>query len=82
MRLYLLIYRTSFYENKKIVIKFKNVEVNLIQSMSVPYTCTHNSWIEAINGQFKDFIKKDSPEILDGLQIVLNKFVHYNNAKI
>ncbi len=57
----------------------KTVEMNLIPSMSAPYTYTHNPWIETLNGQFKDFIKKDNPKTLDELQIVLNKFVYYNN---
>ncbi len=57
----------------------KTAEMNLIPSMSAPYTCTHNPWIETLNGQFKDFIKKDNPKTLDELQIVLNKFVYYNN---
>ena len=57
----------------------KTAEMNLIPSMSAPYTCTHNPWIETLNGQFKDFIKKDKPKTLDELQIVLNKFVYYNN---
>lgn len=57
----------------------KTAEMHLIPSMSAPYTCTHNPWIETLNGQFKDFIKKDNPKTLDELQIVLNKFVYYNN---
>ena len=57
----------------------KTAEMNLIPSMSAPYTCTHNPWIETLNGQFKDFIKNDYPKNLDELQIALNKFVYYNN---
>lgn len=61
------------------IYKTKTAEMNLIPSMSAPYTCTHNPWIETLNGQFKDFIKRDNPKTLDELQIVLNKFVYYNN---
>lgn len=61
------------------IYKTKTAEMNLIPSMSAPYTCTHNPWIETLNGQFKDFIKKQYPKNLDELQIVLNKFVYYNN---
>ena len=61
------------------IYKTKTAEMNLIPSMSAPYTCTHNPWIETLNGQFKDFIKKNYPKTLDELQIVLNKFVYYNN---
>ena len=57
----------------------KTAEMNLIPSMSAPYTYTHNPWIETINGQFKDFIKNNYPKNLDELQIALNKFVYYNN---
>ena len=57
----------------------KTADMNLIPSMSAPFTYTHNPWIETINGQFKDFIKRDNPKTLDELQIVLNKFVYYNN---
>ena len=57
----------------------KTAEMNLIPSMSAPYTCTHNPWIETLNGQFKDFIKNNYPKNLDELQIALNKFVYYNN---
>ena len=57
----------------------KTVEMKLIPSMSAPFTCTHNPWIETLNGQFKDFIKNNYPKNLDELQIVLNKFVYYNN---
>lgn len=57
----------------------KTADMNLILSMSAPYTCTHNPWIETINGQFKDFIKNNYPKNLDELQIALNKFVYYNN---
>lgn len=57
----------------------KTAEMNLKPSMSAPYTCTHNPWIETLNGQFKDFIKRDNPKTLNELQIVLNKFVYYNN---
>ncbi len=57
----------------------KTADMNLIPSMSAPYTCTHNPWIETINGQFKDFIKNNYPKNLDELQIALNKFVYYNN---
>ena len=61
------------------IYKTKTADMNLIPSMSAPYTCTHNPWIETINGQFKDFIKKHYPKNLDELQIALNKFVYYNN---
>jgi transposase InsO family protein len=61
------------------IYKTKTAEMNLIPSMSAPFTYTHNPWIEAINGQFKDFIKRDNPVTLDELQISLNKFVYYNN---
>jgi len=61
------------------IYKTKTTEMNLIQSMSAPFTYTHNPWIETINGQFKDFIKSDYPKTIDELQIALNKFVHYNN---
>ena len=57
----------------------KTAEMNLKPSMSAPYTYTHNPWIETLNGQFKDFIKRDNPKTLNELQIVLNKFVYYNN---
>lgn len=57
----------------------KTADMNLIPSMSALYTCTHNPWIETINGQFKDFIKNNYPKNLDELQIALNKFVYYNN---
>ena len=57
----------------------KTAEMNLIPSMSAPYTCAHNPWIETLNGQFKDFIKNNYPKNLDELQIALNKFVYYNN---
>ena len=57
----------------------KTADMNLIPSMSAPYTCTHNPWIETINGQFKDFIKNNYPKNLDELQIALNKFVYSNN---
>ena len=53
--------------------------MNLIPSMSAPYTCTHNPWIETLNGQFKDFIKNNYPKNLDELQIALKQFVYYNN---
>ena len=69
--------RGSMYKSG--IYKTKTAEMNLIPSMSAPYTCTHNPWIETLNGQFKDFIKKDHPKNLDELQIVLNKFVYYNN---
>ena len=69
--------RGSMYKSG--IYKTKTAEMNLIPSMSAPYTCTHNPWIETLNGQFKDFIKKDNPKTLDELQIVLNKFVYYNN---
>lgn len=65
-------YKSSIY-------KTKTADMNLIPSMSAPYTCTHNPWIETLNGQFKDFIKNNYPKNLDELQIALNKFVHYNN---
>jgi len=61
------------------IYKTKTVEMNLIPSMSAPFTCTHNPWIETINGQFKDFIKNDYPTTFNELQIALNKFVYYNN---
>ena len=61
------------------IYKTKTAEMNLIPSMSAPFTYTHNPWIETINGQFKDFIKRDNPKTLDELQIALNKFVYYNN---
>lgn len=57
----------------------KTAEMNLIPSMSAPYTCTHNPWIETLNGQFKDFIKMHYPKNLDELQIALEQFVYYNN---
>ena len=69
--------RGSMYKSG--IYKTKTAEMNLIPSMSAPYTCTHNPWIETLNGQFKDFIKKNYPKNLDELQIVLNKFVYYNN---
>lgn len=65
-------YKSSIYNTK-------TAEMNLIPSMSAPYTCTHNPWIETLNGQFKDFIKNNYPKNLDELQIELNKFVYYNN---
>lgn len=61
------------------IYKTKTTDLKLIPSMSAPFTYTHNPWIETINGQFKDFIKKDQPKNLDELQIALNKFVYYNN---
>ena len=61
------------------IYKTKTAEMNLKPSMSAPYTCTHNPWIETLNGQFKDFIKRDNPKTLNELQIALNKFVYYNN---
>ena len=57
----------------------KTADMNLIPSMSAPFTYTHNPWIETINGQFKDFIKNNYPKNLDELQSALNKFVYYNN---
>ncbi|MGN0967237.1 MAG: IS3 family transposase [Candidatus Coprovivens sp.] len=69
--------RGSMYKSG--IYKTKTAEMNLIPSMSAPYTCTHNPWIETLNGQFKDFIKNNYPKNLDELQIVLNKFVYYNN---
>ena len=57
----------------------KTAEMHLIPSMSAPYTCTHNPWIETLNGQFKDFIKNNYPKNLDELQIALKQFVYYNN---
>ena len=65
-------YRSGIY-------KTKTTEMNLIPSMSAPFTCTHNPWIETLNGQFKDFIKINYPKNLDELKIALNNFVHYNN---
>jgi hypothetical protein len=64
---------------KSSVYNIKTAEMNLKPSMSAPYTCTHNPWIETLNGQFKDFIKRDNPKTLNELQIVLDKFVYYNN---
>ena len=61
------------------IYKTKTAELNLIPSMSAPYTCTHNPWIETLNGQFKDFIKNNYPKNLDELQIALKQFVYYNN---
>lgn len=61
------------------IYKTKTAEMNLIPSMSAPYTYTHNPWIETLNGQFKDFIKNNYPKNLDELQIALSKFVYYNN---
>jgi len=61
------------------IYKTKTTEMNLIPSMSAPFTYTHNPWIETINGQFKDFIKSNYPKTIDELQIALNQFVHYNN---
>ena len=61
------------------IYKTKTAEMNLKPSMSAPYTCTHNPWIETLNGQFKDFIKRDNPKTLNELQIALDKFVYYNN---
>jgi putative transposase len=61
------------------IYKTKTTDMNLITSMSAPYTCTHNPWIETINGQFKDFIKNNYPKNLNELQIVLKQFVYYNN---
>ena len=57
----------------------KTAEMNLIPSMSAPYTYTHNPWIETLNGQFKDFIKNNYPKSLDELQIALKQIVYYNN---
>ena len=57
----------------------KTADMNLVPSMSAPFTYTHNPWIETINGQFKDFIKFNIPKTLDDLQIALNQFVYYNN---
>ena len=65
-------YRSGIYNTK-------TTDMKLIPSMSAPYTCTHNPWIETINGQFKDFIKNNYPKNLDELQIALNQFVYYNN---
>ena len=64
---------------KSRIYKTKIAEMNLIPNISAPYTCTHNLWIETLIGQFKNLIKKDHPETLDEPQIVLNKFVYYNN---
>lgn len=61
------------------IYKTKTTELNLIPSMSAPYTCTHNPWIEILNGQFKDFIKNNYPKNLDELQIAVKQFVYYNN---
>ena len=61
----------------------KTAEMNLIPSMYAPYTCTHNPWIETLNGQLKDFIKNNYFKNLDELQITLKQFVYYmNNIKI
>lgn len=65
-------YRSGIYNTK-------TIDMNLIPSMSAPYKCTHNPWIETLNGQFKDFIKNNYPKNLDELQIALNQFVYYNN---
>lgn len=64
---------------KSVIYKTKTAEMNLKPRISAPYTCTHNHWIETLNGQFKDFIKRDNPKSLNELQIVLDKFVYYNN---
>lgn len=61
------------------IYKTKTTDMQLIQSMSAPFTYTHNPWIETINGQFKDFIKFNTPKTLDELQVSLKQFVHYNN---
>lgn len=61
------------------IYKTKTTDMNLIPSMSAPYTYTHNPWIETINGQFKDFIKNNYPINLNELQIALKQFVYYNN---
>ena len=68
-----MIYKSEIYNTK-------TAEVNLISSMSAPYTCTDNPWIETLNGQFKDFIKNNYPKNLDELQIALEQFVYYNNS--
>lgn len=57
----------------------KTAEMNLTPSMSAPYICTHNPWIETLNSQFKDFNKNNYSKNLDELQIVLKKIVYYNN---
>lgn len=69
--------RGSMY--KSFIYNKKTTEYNIKQSMSAPYTCKHNTWVENINGQFKDFIKHDYPKNLDELQIALDEFVYYNN---
>ncbi len=69
--------RGSMY--KSFIYNKKTTEYNIKQSLSAPYTCKHNTWVENINGQFKDFIKYDYPKNLDELQIALNEFVYYNN---
>lgn len=69
--------RGSMYKSG--IYKTKTAEMNLIPSMSAPYTCTHNPWIETLNGQFKDFIKNNYPKNLDELQIAVKRFVYYNN---
>jgi len=61
------------------IYKTKTNDMNLIPSMSAPFTYSHNPWIETINGQFKDFIKSNTPKTIDELQIALSKFVYYNN---
>lgn len=52
--------------------------MKLIPRMYVPYICIHNPWIEPLNGQFKDFIKKNYTKIVMNY-ITLNKFIYYNN---
>ena len=69
--------RGEMYKNG--IYNTKTAKMNLISSMSASYICTHNPWIETLNGQFKDFIKNNYPKNLDELQIVLNQFVYYNN---
>ena len=69
--------RRSMY--KSVIYNTKTAEMNLIPSMSASYICTHNPWIETLNGQFKDFINNNYPQNLDELQIALEQFVYYNN---
>ena len=65
-----MIYKSEIYNTK-------TAEVNLISSMSAPYTCTYNPRIETLNGQFKDFIKNNYLKDRDELQIALKQFVYH-----
>lgn len=50
---------------KRGIYNTKTAEMHLVPSMSAPYTCTHNPWIETLNGQFKDFLSRTIiPKIL------------------